>query len=248
MGLTAATALGDNAVQMLEGIAGALRAAGVEIEHRLSPDRSSSTAAEVLGDVDVGWACGLLTRDLIGEGAIAADVVAAPVFVGEAAPVYHSVVLGRRSGSSHALHHRRLVVNERASWSGHYALSAHLVEQGLPHDAFQSIRVSGSHQQSIAALLANEADVAAIDHTVWRHIAGAKGIDDVIEVVDRTRDWPSPPFMVNRRLDAAERARLVGALTAIPSGRVSGLQRIVEAAADAYAVLPDVRSSLPSLV
>lgn len=251
MGLTATTTLGDNAIQMLEGIAAALRADGVEIEHRLPSERSSAGAANVLRGVDLGWACGLLATDLIEGGDIAADVVAAPVFEGQARSVYHSVIVARRSGSGSGIgdhRHGRLVINERGSWSGHYALSAHFVDRGLPLDGFGSVALSGSHQQSIAALLADEADVAAVDHTVWRHIADSDGISEAIEVIDRTCDWPAPPFFIDRSLDAGDRARLLEALTAIPGGRVPGLTGVVAADGTAYHRMRERRSTLPSLV
>ena len=56
-------------------------------------------------------------------------------------------------------------------------------------------------------------------------------------VIDRTRDWPAPPFAVHRRVAAETRRLLIDALTGATPGDVEGLTGISAAARSDYHVL-----------
>ncbi len=218
MGLTAATYLGENTVPILAAIAERLGAG-------FDPDRPRSSAdarrdCSTAGGPDLMWACGRLTAQLVAEGVLDGDVVAAPVFAGQQAAVYHSVLLARPGGpaSLAAAAGARLAVNEAESWSGHHALLAHLAGLGLSIDQFSTVEWTGSHRASVAAVAEGRADMAAIDHTVWEHL----GRSVELVVIDRTRDWPAPPFTLRRGASSAARDRLL----AIGPGDVAGLDGI----------------------
>ena len=105
---------------------------------------------------------------------------------------------------------RTLAINEPESWSGHLALVRHLTSTGRDLSMFGSTIRTGSHQASVAAVANGDADLASIDHTVWEYLDPLGSI----RVVDRTRDWPAPPFALDRGLDPGVRERLGAALFA----------------------------------
>ena len=189
-------------------------------------------SADTLGPIERGvgdlyWMCGLLTVELIDSGRLDADIVAAPVFPGQSGPAYHSVVIAAApAGAVSDLSGRRLAINELGSWSGNHALRVHLAGSSV---SFASVTESGAHARSIDMLLAGDADVAAIDHTIWEHRLATDPAAHSLFEIDRTRDWPAPPFSVSRRIDdvAAVRRTLIRTVPA-------GLERIVEARSTDY--------------
>lgn len=232
MGLSATTLLGDNTVPILDGLCRRLgETAGLEIvrdDDRPAPDRA--------GDADLVWACGYLMCELIDTRRVAAEIVAAPVFAGEERPVYRSVVVAADPSirSLDDVAGRRLAINESISWSGHLAFVEHLATVGLDLSVFARVVETGSHRASVAALAAGEADVASIDHTVWADLARRSAAGPHTRIIDRTRDWPSPPFAVHRRVPAEVRRTLLAALVAISPGEVVGLAGIRPASRPDY--------------
>ncbi|HEX2153496.1 MAG TPA: PhnD/SsuA/transferrin family substrate-binding protein [Acidimicrobiia bacterium] len=162
------------------------------------------------GDADVMWMCGYLSRELD------TDVVAAPVFVGEQAPVYRTLILVLAGSSRRTmgdLRDSRLVINERESWSGHHALASHLRPEGRLGQFFESVTESGSHSASLEALRQDRADCAAFDSSIWRVLPD--GVTSRFRVAGMTRDWPAPPFSLSRRLDPTLRRQVTEALVAL---------------------------------
>ncbi len=210
------TYLGDNVLPIATGLA-------EELDMELI---SGDTLATIQRQrADIYWMCGLLTVELIDSGRLAADIVAAPVFSGQPGPLYHSVIIAA-SPAAADLSGRRLVINEVGSWSGNHALRVHRLVSPV---SFASVVESGTHARSIDMLLAGEADVAAIDHTIWEHRLATDPLAHSLFVVGRTRDWPAPPFSVSRRLVETDAVRQA-LVRAVPAG----LERIVEAASTDY--------------
>lgn len=210
------TYLGDNVLPI-----------AAELAEELDMELLSADTFEAIErqHADLYWMCGLLTVELIDSGRLPADIVAAPVFAGQPGPVYHSVIIVAPPAAAD-LSGRRLVINEAGSWSGNHALRVHL--QGSPV-SFASVVESGTHARSIDMLLAGEADVAAIDHTIWEHRLATDPAAHSLFVVDRTQDWPAPPFSASRRLDDVDAVRHALVRT-VPGG----LERIVEAVSTDY--------------
>lgn len=225
----AACYLGENAVEVLDRLVSYV--AGVS-DVTLEFDRTARGSAEAAGDTresGLVWACGLLTVEMIGAGTLDAEIVAAPVFVGEQDPVYHSVIVARPDSGYRRLGDAvggRLGVNEPESWSGHHGLVDHLGRIGLTIGAFAGTVPTGSHVNSVRAVIDNDADVAAIDHTIWEHLVARGEAEDLV-VLERTRDWPAPPFSLGRSLDADRRNKLLDVLTSVQPGDVAGLVRTV---------------------
>lgn len=187
--------------------------------------------ADALTDngVDLLWACGLLTAELVAAG-VALDVVAAPVFSGETAAVYRSVIVTRRGGATPV---RRLAVNEFGSWSGYRALvhdAAVRADDRWHPDRMDEVVVTGAHVASAAAVADGRADVAAIDHSVWNWLT-ANDPDAVehLDVVDQTVDYPAPPLSVGPNVRAEDRGRMIDALLVF-----QGPPSLVRASIDDY--------------
>ncbi len=206
----------------------------VELVERISRQLSDNTGLDVYcdtaatwdvrmrrirhGDAAVIWMCGLLGLELLDTGGLDAEIVAAPVFPGEAGPVYHSVIVARPGVERCA--EATLAVNEAESWSGHHALRAHLATSDTEPDAvFGAVRMSGGHDESIDLMLSGRADIAAIDHTIWDHRLARDPAARRLRVVDRTQDWPAPPFLVSTKLDPRIRRTLTaGLIESVPAG------------------------------
>ena len=230
--VTVQTLLGDNAVRIVTDLAAHLgRATGLDLQFRDGDGARASDDAGVW-DHDLVWACGLVTARALAHREFTGDVVAAPVFAGETRPVYRSVVVARPDGLVRRLAdlaRRRVAVNETASWSGCRGPLAELARAGLPR-AFGRMLLTGTHRASVEAVAAGRADAAAIDCTVWDHLRGVDAATtDRLVLVDRTGDWPAPPFSLAERLDPDARARLVDALTGLRPGDVAGLEGAVPA-------------------
>lgn len=241
--LHAATYLGDNTVPLLDGICRHLTGMlGRPVVHHTPHERSSNHAVAGAGEVDLLWACGKLTVDMIGNGALNVDIVAAPVFAGETRARYRSVFITRADGGPDTLEAAllgRVAVNEAASWSGHHGLRRHLAHRAGSEPThgpwFAAEIVTGSHRASALAVLAGDADIAGLDHTVWDDLVrhDPTGLAD-LRVIARTDDWPAPPFSLSRSLSADVRQALVVALTSLQPGQVTGLEGIVATDARPY--------------
>ncbi len=235
--LRAATYLGDNTLAIMRDLVGYLsRATGIEVVVDRTAGRSSAEARHRAPDLDLVWMCGYLTASLISTGGMSREIVAAPIFGGHEGPVYHSVIVTRPNGPSslHAALETNLAVNELESWSGFLGLRAH-VDRSFRDAWFMSETITGSHRASIQAVADRACDVAAIDITIWEHLLATEpGAAANLRVIDRTVDWPAPPFSLGSHLDPAVRETLTTALLAIGPSDIPFLVGIASADADLY--------------
>lgn len=229
MTLRATTCLAENTDSMLRRWMEHLQGIGIDIEFDEGLTTGERLAMASSGEVDVLFACGLLTMELIALGT-PLDVVAAPVFESETEPVYRSVVICRADSAFESVAdaaNLRLAVNEYASWSGWHGLRAYLQSIGLtvgdkPGGPFGSHMITGSHAASIEAVRSGRADVAAIDHSLWSYLVATDHDRlDGLAVVAQTSDWPAPPVTINTRLDGATREALSTALKSTPGLRAA---------------------------
>lgn len=211
--LRLATLLGPNTIDHLERIASHLDGQGLETTIVEVHDAADGVDdARVTSGIDLLWACGLLTAELV-SGGFDLDVVAAPVFPGETAAVYRSVIVTRSGGEPGG---RRLAINEFGSWSGYRALFHHAaVREGnrWHPEQMDEIVVTGAHLASAAAVVDGQADVAAIDSSVWSWLAETDpgAVEDLV-VVDQTVDCPAPPISLGPRARVEDRTGLIDAL------------------------------------
>lgn len=232
MPVTAATYLGDNTVVALAEIAAALGERGIDIEV-IADDRTSDDAHRRAAETDLVWMCGALYAAMDRGGELDHDVVAAPVFTGETAPRYHSVIVSRPDGVAtvdEALA-GTVAVNEPASWSGHHALRHHVAPRWFAGEI-----TTGSHTASLRAIADGRADCAAIDHSIWdAELRAGHSITDRLRVIDRTTDWPAPPLLVRRGLDRPTRDSIADAL--LDLGPLTGITSLEPATATDYRVM-----------
>jgi ABC-type phosphate/phosphonate transport system substrate-binding protein len=228
------TYLGRNTVPIAAELAAMLTVAtGIDVEFDPSPGWTQRLRSIENGEAELYWMCGLLTIDLIDSASLDAEIVAAPAFAPRTEPVYHSVIVSTAplSGISD-LAGRRLAINEEGSWSGNHALRAHLAENEFAANGAPGVVVaSGGHEESIEMLLDGTADVASIDDTIWDHRTAEDPRLGGLFVIDRTRDWPAPPFSLHHRVRADLATTLRAALT---GARPRGLSRIVPASGPDY--------------
>ena len=216
MTLRVATYLADNTFGTTRQLVAALQGRDVDAELVTESPATSADAVRGSPDVDVFWMCGGLVTELDSRDALDHEVVSAPVFRGQSTPTYHSVIVSRTDGPStldEALG-STVAINEWASWSGHRALRRHASPRWFAAEV-----LSGSHRESLATVADGTAACAAIDHSVW----AATVSDPALRVIDRTCDWPSPPVLVRRQLDADVKHVVVDVLAeAAPDETVEG--------------------------
>lgn len=198
--LTATTCLGENTVPILRNLIEQLGKAGVAAHFEEDDGWAEREAAFRSGAVDLVWACGLLTAELID---VRSDytVVGAPAFEESGQAVYRSIIVVRDDSTfatSGDLLHGRLAVNEYGSWSGYVGLGEWLASADGSIDDFHVHVMTGSHALSLEALRDRVADVASIDSTIWDDVgpAGRQGL----RAFASTRAWPSPPFSIKTDL------------------------------------------------
>lgn len=235
--LRAATYLGDNTRPIMSDLVGYLsEMIGREVVIDHEAGRTTIEALRQAPTLDLVWMCGYPTASLISAGRMSHAIVGAPVFAGHGGPVYHAVIVTRATGprSLGAALDTRLAVNEVESWSGFLGLRAH-VERPFPGRWFADQTVTGSHRASLGALVDRTCDVASVDVTVWDH-ALAERPDEVagLRVIDRTVDWPAPPFSLSSRLETGTRDSLREALHALGPAEVASLDAVVPARLDLY--------------
>jgi ABC-type phosphate/phosphonate transport system substrate-binding protein len=104
--------------------------------------------------------------------------------------------------------------------------------------------MTGSHEASIDALIRGEADLAAIDDTVWTARLARDPDVARLSVIDRTETWPAPPFSLTNDVDGGLGAAIRDAL---PTVAVPGLEAIERASDADYAVFRDGLAASRSL-
>lgn len=208
--LWAATYLGDNTVPILAAIVAHLRRAGVNIDV-VPTTRSSPEARREAGNADVLWMCGSLTATMQRRGELSHEIIAAPVFAGEQAAIYRSVVVTRPDGPT-ALRDAlagTVGINELDSWSGHHGFRQ-FVSTVAPGRWFAAEHLTGSHRQSIEAVRNGRVDIASIDESIWRALERDEpsAVDGLL-VLASTGDWPAPPFSVRPSVSGDVRRALL---------------------------------------
>jgi ABC-type phosphate/phosphonate transport system substrate-binding protein len=241
--IRAVTLLGDNTVPILDGLCrhvGEETGFDILVDGRLD---SSSGAVARAEDADLIWACGYLMCDLIDSGRLAAQIVAAPIFAGEEGPVYHSVIVAADPAirTIDDARGRRLAINEPISWSGYLALVDHLGSVGTDLSIFERVVATGSHLASVEAVAGGEADIAAIDHTVWSKLVRQRQVAATLRAIDRTRDWPAPPFAVHRRISTGARRAIVASMSTISPNEIVDLEGVAPASRVDYDVMSPPR-------
>ncbi len=147
-------------------------------------------------------------------------VPVAPLFAdGRApgAPVYFAEVLARAGDSRQTLEELvagTVAFNDPVSLSGRWSILSRLE----PGTRIGRKRWSGSHEASIAMLLAKKADVCAVDSVVWRRLTSARpDLTDRLRVVESLGPFPIQPVIAAPTLPADVVEAIAGSLLELGS-------------------------------
>ena len=180
----------------------------LRVETRVSgPGRGleCSTFAE---RVDLAFVCASSFTWLRGLRPPPAELLGvAPVFDDErnaGEPVYFCDVIVRDEASLQTFSDLRgttWAYNDTSSLSGYYCLLDKLAASGRDETFFGSVTCSGSHLDSIEAVLRGEADAAAIDSNVLRiRLRQTPTLRNKLRIIESWGPYPIQPIVVNPSL------------------------------------------------
>lgn len=140
-----------------------------------------------------------------------ADLLATGIRKGRAQ--YYSGIFVRKDAPYRTLadlRGSRMAFGDINSTSSFVMPVAMLLEAGVdPSRDLAAVRLTGSHSNSLAALVGGQVDAAALSFDSFDRAlqAGLPGIEGV-RVLARSQAMPYPPFVASKKLDATRRDRL----------------------------------------
>ncbi len=159
------------------------------------------------GEAQMAWLCGLVYVEKRDSHAAPIELLAAPVMDAphyEGRPVYFSDVVVRAESPFHAfadLRGARWAYNNTGSHSGYNITRYHLATLGANGDFFGRVLESGSHQRSLALILAGEIDASAIDSTVLEtELRLRPELAGQIRSIERLGPSPIPPWVLRQEV------------------------------------------------
>jgi len=160
------------------------------------------------GKVDVAFMCGLPYATMADSPACPFELLAAPVLLGaryQHKPIYFSDVIVRRDSPYTSFDDLRgctWAYNQSESHSGWNIVCYSLLKRGETPDYFGNLIETGSHQRSIAAVLAGQAHATAIDSQVLDVLlASDRAIAAQLRVIDMLGPSSIPPVVIARTVD-----------------------------------------------
>jgi phosphonate transport system substrate-binding protein len=199
----------------------ARRALGLErvslrVESQASGPQKGGECSSFAEEADVAFMCApsfVWLRDLRPPPVELLGVL--PVFDDErnqGKPVYFCDVVVRNDAPIHAfseLEGASWAYNDACSLSGYYCLLSKLAESGTDESFFDNAYFSGSHLNSIEAVLSGEADAAAIDCNVMKiRFREAPALREELRVIESWGPYPIQPIVVSSALQPELKQRL----------------------------------------
>jgi phosphonate transport system substrate-binding protein len=177
----------------------------LRVESQASGPQKGGECSSFAEEADVAFMCApsfIWLRDL--QPPPAELLGALPVFDDErnqGKPVYFCDVVLRNDAPFQAfseLEGGSWAYNDACSLSGYYSLLNKLAGSGANESFFDNILCSGSHLNSIEAVLSGKADAAAIDSNVLRiRFREAPALRDKLRVIESWGPYPIQPVVVN---------------------------------------------------
>jgi len=249
-------ALADHVQRVLEHEQVLLR-----VESRASGPQKGGECSSFAEEADVAFMCApsfIWLRDVRPPPAELLGVL--PVFDDErnqGKPVYFCDVVVRNDAPIHAfseLEGGSWAYNDACSLSGYYSLLTKLAESGADESFVDNILCSGSHLDSIEAVLDGEADAAAIDSNVLRiRLREVPALSKKLRVIESWGPYPIQPVVVSSALQPELNERLRAAFLAIEHDHHTrltlkqfGLSHFVTVAQEDYSL--DVHKDLAALL
>jgi phosphonate transport system substrate-binding protein len=172
-------------------------------------------------------------------------------------PVYFCDVVVRNDAPIHAfsdLEGGSWAYNDACSLSGYYSLLNKLAESGTDESFFNKVLCSGSHLNSIEAVVLGKADAAAIDSNVSRiRLREAPVLRKELREIESWGPYPIQPIVVSSALDPELKQRLRTAFLSIVQDQQTrrtlkhfGLSRFVAADPEDYSL--DAHKDLAELI
>jgi ABC-type phosphate/phosphonate transport system substrate-binding protein len=182
------------------GIAQRLRGEGVaDVPETLERSRSVHDHWRDPGLL-FGQICGF---PLLKDDTLALRVIGLPVYTapGCGRGTHRSFLVTRRDDATtlDAYRGRRAAINERGSNTGMNLFRAAIaaIAEGKPF--FGAVRETGSHRQSVSAIILEEADIAAIDAVTFAAILRAEPeLETSLRILGETVESAAPPFVTSR--------------------------------------------------
>jgi phosphonate transport system substrate-binding protein len=188
----------------------------LRVETRVSGPQRGGECSSFTDEADVAFMCApsfVWLRELRPPPVQLLGVL--PVFDDErnlGRPVYFCDVVVRNDGPAHTfseLEGSTLAYNDACSLSGYYSLLNKLAESGADESFFDSMVCSGSHLNSIGAVLRGEADAAAIDSNVLRiRLLEEPALRSGLRVIESLGPFPIQPLVVSSALHPGLKQRL----------------------------------------
>lgn len=171
---------------------------------------------------DIGFLCGLLYVHAMRKPDCPFELLVAPVLQGtryQQRPIYYSDVVVRNDSlytSFAGLQGCTWAYNERASHSGYNLVYASLLTREKSLDYFAEMIATGSHLQSLQAVLAGKAHATALDsHLLDVLLLQQPALAKRIRVVDMLGPSTIPPIVIARELDDDLKQRVRAALVSM---------------------------------
>jgi phosphonate transport system substrate-binding protein len=188
----------------------------LRVESRASGPQKGGECSSFAEEADVAFMCApsfIWLRDLHPPPVELLGVL--PVFDDErnqGRPVYFCDVVVRNDAPIQAfseLEGGSWAYNDACSLSGYYSLLNKLAESSADESFFDTIFCSGSHLNSIVAVLSGKADAAAIDSNVLRiRLREAPALSTILRVIESWGPYPIQPIVVSSALDSELKQRL----------------------------------------
>src|SRR5215207_6710855 len=211
-------ALADHVQRVLEHEQVLLR-----VESRASGPQKGGECSSFAEEADVAFMCApsfIWLRDLQPPPVELLGVL--PVFDDErnqGKPLYFCDVVVRNDAPIHAfseLEGSSWAYNDACSLSGYYSLLDKLAHSGADESFFDDVFCSGSHLNSIEAVLSGKADAAAIDSNVLRiRLREAPALRNKLRVIESWGPYPIQPVVVSSALNPELKHRLRAGFLAI---------------------------------
>jgi phosphonate transport system substrate-binding protein len=221
----------------------------LRVESQASGPQKGRECSSFAEEADVAFMCApsfVWLRDLRPPPAELLGVL--PVFDDErnqGRPVYFCDVVVRNDASINAfseLQGSSWAYNDACSLSGYYSLLDKLAESSADESYFDNISCTGSHLNSIEAVLNGRADAAAIDSNVLRiRFRGAPALRKMMRVIESWGPYPIQPVVVSSALHPELKQRLRSAFLSTEQDQQTrrtlkrfGLSRFVAADPENY--------------
>ncbi len=167
------------------------------------------------GETEIGLLCGLLYVHLQRDTPCPVELLAAPVLHGERyrdTACYFSDIIVQQTSSYASFEDLRgctWAYNECASHSGYNVVLSGLLQRGLRLDYFGETIETGSHLQSLHAVLQGKADATALDSHVLDTLRQQRPeLVEQLRIVETFGPSPAPPLVVAQGLEPALKARI----------------------------------------